>query len=171
MPGNISKPNYNKGWLFRCFTCHKCFISYGVQHPAGYVINDACQSLLKKTGSGCKTFLCLCGFWARNVQSLQEQVRFVPRLCTLPNCVYLTSMYAFGDTRNWMLLGSNIYIYIYIHHIYHIYHSSSFPIQAPDPGMNAAHSLVRVLWMMATGFLSSLGHTFLQGPRSVFWIP
>ncbi|XP_068743769.1 uncharacterized protein [Montipora capricornis] len=44
-----------------------------IKHPAGFIINDACQGQSKKYGTNCKTLVCMAGFWSKGVQDLQHQ--------------------------------------------------------------------------------------------------
>ena len=49
-----------------------------LQHPAGFVINDACQGQYKKYRTNCKTLVCMAGFWSKAAQDLQDQVGDCP---------------------------------------------------------------------------------------------
>ncbi|KAJ7389880.1 chaperone-mediated protein complex assembly [Desmophyllum pertusum] len=61
-----------------CSSTSKLLQFIDIQHPAGFVINDACQGQYKKYRTNCKTLVCLAGFWSSAVQDLQDQVVGVP---------------------------------------------------------------------------------------------
>ncbi|XP_032240351.2 uncharacterized protein LOC5514778 isoform X2 [Nematostella vectensis] len=44
-----------------------------IQHPAGFIINNACQGMHKRYGTGCKTLVCMIGSLCRTTAELVEQ--------------------------------------------------------------------------------------------------
>ncbi|KAL9966260.1 hypothetical protein ACROYT_G024308 [Oculina patagonica] len=66
-----------------CSSTAKLLQFIDIQHPAGFIINDACQGQYKKYRTNCKTLVCLAGFWSSTVQDLQDQGVPVPIIVRL----------------------------------------------------------------------------------------